>query len=572
MKRINEKKSYYDEYIKKVEIWEIPKSEKKYVLNFFKDYELGKITSNIAEKRTLEHYVVYLKVALEFLKKETDKITEKNIDKFAIALIKDEILSGHKTPFAQSVKAKIRRTLLQYLDWRIPKKSSSINSSLKVKNKQKQKDYVYLTENEIDKTYEMPQVSRFRFVTASVDGRVEMAWNENKDPNFLAYEIHRSDKMPVTRESTLIFSTRDRQLLEYVDVTPKLAKIYYYKVFTINDLSNVGESEDKLVRIPEITDPGIYGFITENTVWDLKTSPVIIKGDLTIEKGIKLVISPGVEVKFLSKDVISSGRFTDKSELIVKGTLVAVGENGESIRFTSGSVYPEKDGWGGIWFNAADGGTNNRLERCLIEYAKDGIRVDSTDTGFYNLRIERCSSSGIDISNSKVSIGNTIINDIGEVSGIGLRGSGNASVFMSNCIVNNVKGTGLLLEGAAANVSNNIISYCSLIGISGSDVLLPNVYNNVVYECKTGISKLSASGTNVADFNDLYFVFKSDYKLYENTVAGANDLNIFPKFTKVDWSNPQNGDFSLEPTSILLKKGISGGIIGLNNPLSIGVK
>ena len=247
MKRVNEKKSYYDEYIEKVEIWKIPKSEKKYVLNFFKDYEIGKITSNIAEKRTLEHYVIYLKVALEFIRKETDKITEKNIDKFSNALLKDEILSGHKTPFAQSVKAKIRRTLLQYLDWRIPKKSSLINSSLKVKNKQKQKNYEYLTENEIDTLYKNCKNNAERYL-------ISMLFSTGARASEF-YNIRFSDiQMPKEKQNFVEVVLRE----EFSKTKGRTIRLYYK-----NNLEAVQEF---------LTDRKKEGIKPEDPVWNLKPS------------------------------------------------------------------------------------------------------------------------------------------------------------------------------------------------------------------------------------------------------------------------------------------------------------
>jgi hypothetical protein len=139
-----------------------------------------------------------------------------------------------------------------------------------------------------DDIYEFPQASRLRFVTAAIDGRVEIGWNENKDPNFYTYELYRSDKLPVTRESDLIFKTQDRLKLDFVDLSLKSASIYYYRLYTINDNFNSAAGTEYKINIPEITAPGIFGFISKDEVWDLKMSPIIIKGDITINEGVML--------------------------------------------------------------------------------------------------------------------------------------------------------------------------------------------------------------------------------------------------------------------------------------------
>jgi integrase len=248
MKNINEKKNYYDEYIENVKNWLIPTSEKKQVLKFFKDYEIGKITNIITEKRTREHYIIYLKNALEFLKKETDKLTEKNIDKFANALLKDEILSGHKTPFALSVKAKIRRTLLQYLDWRIPKKASSINSSLKVKTKQKsQADYKYLTENEIDILYKNCKSDAERYLIAVLFSSGARASE--------FYNVRFSDiKMPEGKENFVSLVLRE----EFSKTKGRTIRLYYKH--TLDAVGEFLESRRK------------EGIKPEDPVWNLKTT------------------------------------------------------------------------------------------------------------------------------------------------------------------------------------------------------------------------------------------------------------------------------------------------------------
>lgn len=166
--KIRTRKSSYEDYLKQIPNWNVPKINKKDAVAFFKDYELGKITDRISGESTLEHYVLYLRLALEFLKKPTVELTEKDIDKFSAHLLKDKIKTARGTPFAESVKVKLRRTLSQFIAWKIkdPQKTVLLVQSLKVKYRQVDKTPEFLTEREVDKLYNACKTSDERYLVA----------------------------------------------------------------------------------------------------------------------------------------------------------------------------------------------------------------------------------------------------------------------------------------------------------------------------------------------------------------------------------------------------------------------
>jgi integrase/recombinase XerD len=247
MNNVNQRKQNFDKYIKEVQNWKIQDSEKKQVLKFFKDYEIGKITNNIADKCTLEHYVIELKVALEFINKSAENITEKDIDKFSNVLLRDEIISRHKTPFASSVKAKIRRILLQYLQWRIPKKTGAINSSLKVKNKYKNSDYKYLTEDEIDILYKNCKDNAERYLIAVLFSSGARASE--------FYNIKFSDiKLPEKDENFVQLTLRE----EFSKTKGRTIRLYY---------KNALEAVSDFLK-----DRKKEGIKPEDIVWNLKST------------------------------------------------------------------------------------------------------------------------------------------------------------------------------------------------------------------------------------------------------------------------------------------------------------
>ena len=165
MQKIVSREPKYDEVLSQVPNWKVPVEIKKDVKKFFEEYQIGKITDYTPQDSTLESYVYYLKMAFEFLNKPVKKITEKDIDKFSNALMKNEIKSarsGHPN-LSESVKIKIRRTLSQFLEW----KKSKVNiRSLKVKVRQKMKEPEYLSEAEIDKLYKSCKNAEERYLIA----------------------------------------------------------------------------------------------------------------------------------------------------------------------------------------------------------------------------------------------------------------------------------------------------------------------------------------------------------------------------------------------------------------------
>jgi hypothetical protein len=155
--------------------------------------------------------------------------------------------------------------------------------------------------------------------------------------------------------------------------------------------------------------------------------------------------------------------------------------------------------------------------------------------------------------------------------GIGLRVTGNGQITLTNSIINGVFGTGIVIASGSASVQHCIVANCSQDGIEATDPTISNVNNCIFYECKNAIAKQTADGSSTADYNNIWYVVKEGYTRYRNTVAGAHDQSIYPKFIKADWGFPNTGDFSLPAGELLLRLGMSGSAMGLNNPLKIGV-
>ena len=119
------------------------------------------------------------------------------------------------------------------------------------------------------------------------------------------------------------------------------------------------------------------GTLTSSTVWDQN---VLVTGDVTVSAGVTLTIEPGVTVFFAAQsDDQATGRWTDKAELIVWGTLLADGTPTSPIYFTSDATPAVPEDWGGIVIRKDS--TQSVLNACLVQYAQQGVSFYSVDEG-----------------------------------------------------------------------------------------------------------------------------------------------------------------------------------------------
>jgi len=128
--------------------------------------------------------------------------------------------------------------------------------------------------------------------------------------------------------------------------------------------------------------PMLGDTITTDMIWSGK---VVIHGDVVVDTGATVTIEPGTCVEFDTTDNQSSGNDSTKSELIVYGTLTAVGTEAESIIFTSHSISPSKSDWYGIVLKSSTS-NSSQIKHCQIDYAHKGIYC-------YTCSVEVCSTA-----------------------------------------------------------------------------------------------------------------------------------------------------------------------------------
>jgi len=110
--------------------------------------------------------------------------------------------------------------------------------------------------------------------------------------------------------------------------------------------------------------------------WIETESPYIMNGDIFVDPGVKLIIDPGVIVKF-------DGDF----DLSILGEIYARGLAQKRIVFTSNFLNPQPGAWGKIIFAKGSIGASynqnyNYTKGSIIEYAEikygDGLKIDSS--------------------------------------------------------------------------------------------------------------------------------------------------------------------------------------------------
>ena len=106
----------------------------------------------------------------------------------------------------------------------------------------------------------------------------------------------------------------------------------------------------------------VSGFISTNTTWTSVDSPYIVRGDVVVEEGVKLIIDPGVTVKFESE-----------KELIIDGILNANGNKQDKVIFTSANLSASPEDWGSIYFRK---GSTGSITNCSIAYTNKGVKIE----------------------------------------------------------------------------------------------------------------------------------------------------------------------------------------------------
>ncbi|MFH1148712.1 MAG: right-handed parallel beta-helix repeat-containing protein, partial [Pseudomonadota bacterium] len=344
--------------------------------------------------------------------------------------------------------------------------------------------------------------------------------------------------------------------------------------------------------------------------------PLFCHGDITVNPGITLTLEPGTKIVFLAdRDDQQSGRNNNKSEIIIKGRLIAQGTSSQTIVFTSSSKYPERGDWHGLFFSGGEG----VIDYAVIQYAYDGIYLQGASPVITNSTIFSNANYGIyssGLSNARIE-GNTISEnnsggiycgsasdlriDCNTLSGNSTNGihcyqscpiiTGNTilnhwnagiccegqSDYPSPVITNNTlmgNGNGITGNHVSIAIRNNVLRNQSdaIALYNTGDVTIEfntvagngrgiycsfgqscTIEGNVITHNLSGICGSDASKNYILAQNDVW----GNNTNYEHITAGETDLSTDPLFSDI-----LSGDLTLKAGSPLLTAGEGGAQIG----------
>ena len=225
----------------------------------------------------------------------------------------------------------------------------------------------------------------------------------------------------------------------------------------------------------------VQGTLYNNTRWTKTMSPVILAGDVTVNTGVTLTIDPGVVVQAASSDGQAGGADRARVELIVMGTLRAIGSSTDKISFTGASK--SKSSWYGI--RVMTGGSTV-INYATIEYGSTCIDNNNV-VDLSDLEIKQCGTYGIYSRRGTTSISKAKLNN----NRYGLYVTGGSKVTVQDSDIYRNTSYGVYVTSGDVKLSNCQIYRNSSYGVyasySSSTTKLAIEFCTIVYNSSYGI-------------------------------------------------------------------------------------
>ncbi len=189
----------------------------------------------------------------------------------------------------------------------------------------------------------------------------------------------------------------------------------------------------------------VQGRLSGEISWKRSESPFVLKGDVTVDWGARLVIEPGVEVIAAEADAMESGVDPRRVELIVDGALVVRGTGKRPVTFSTQS----EGSWYGI---RVRGGRGTVIEGAVISHAVRGVSLGMS-AAVKNTSVSDTAEDCLHVSYGTATlVGNRL-------SGCGRNGlyvDGPALVDAEGLVVTGCGGNGIVLQGGGELRHNTI--------------------------------------------------------------------------------------------------------------------
>lgn len=142
------------------------------------------------------------------------------------------------------------------------------------------------------------------------------------------------------------------------ETIPGSGEVYYYRVV----------SRTNPLWVSNVVSPGGH-VMQSHTI----AGSFFLSGDLTVDVGKTLTVAPGARVKVYVADSQRAGADTSKAEVIVNGSINAIGTAADSVTWESGRVPPGPGDWRGMIINSP--GASSQLAYNNIRHGYHGLQV-----------------------------------------------------------------------------------------------------------------------------------------------------------------------------------------------------